>query len=67
MAMSSYKPHHPKANLSELNFSSVDFNSSLQNIILDVRPLIEQGREYSYIAASILSEQLRLEVLKTIG
>ncbi|APJ03736.1 ribonucleoside-diphosphate reductase subunit alpha [Silvanigrella aquatica] len=67
MAMSSYRPYHPKANLSELNFSNVDFNSSIPNIILDVRPLIEQGREYSYIAASLLSEQLRLEVLNTIG
>jgi ribonucleoside-diphosphate reductase alpha chain len=67
MAISSYRPYHPKANLSELNFSSVDFHSSLQNIILDIRPLIEQGREYSYVAASVLSEQLRLEVLTTIG
>lgn len=67
MAASFYKPYHPKVNFSDLNFSSVDFSSSLQNIILDVRPLIEQGREYSYIAASTLSEQLRLEVLNTIG
>ncbi len=67
MAIPSYRPHHPKVNFSELNFPNVDFNSPLQNIILDVRPFIEQGREYSYIAASLLSEQLRLEVLQTMG
>ncbi len=67
MAITTYRPYHPKVNFSELSFPNVDFNSSLQNIILDVRPCIEQGREYSYIAASLLSEQLRLEVLQTIG
>ncbi|KAB8033517.1 ribonucleoside-diphosphate reductase subunit alpha [Fluviispira multicolorata] len=67
MAKNSYRPFHPKVNLTELNFSTVDFNSTLQNIILNVRPLIEQGREYSYIAASLLSEELRLEVLNTVG
>ena len=54
MAIPSYRPHHPKVNFSELNFPNVDFNSPLQNIILDVRPFIEQGREYSYIAAKYI-------------
>jgi ribonucleoside-diphosphate reductase alpha chain len=66
MATSSYRPYHPKVNFSDLNLSNVNFSASLQNIILDVRPLIELGREYSYVAASVLSEQLRLEVFSTI-
>lgn len=67
MATSSYRPYHPKVNFSDLNLLNVNFSASLQNIILDVRPLIELGREYSYVAASVLSEQLRLEVFSTIG
>jgi len=60
------KPFHPKIDISALNLSSIDFSSSLKNIILDVRPLIEQGREYSYLAATLLAEDLRLEVMSTL-
>lgn len=56
-----FKPYHPKVQLSQLNLSNVDFHSSLQNICLDIRPLIERGREYSYLAAAVLSEQIRME------
>ena len=57
---------HPKVNFAQLNLSQVDLTSSLQNIILDMRPLIERGREYSYLAASVLSESLRTEMLSTL-
>ena len=66
-AQTSFAPFHPKVNHAELNLAQVDFNSSLQNIVLDMRPLIEKGREYSYLAAAVLSESLRLEMLQTLG
>ncbi|MES2615080.1 MAG: ribonucleoside-diphosphate reductase subunit alpha [Bdellovibrionota bacterium] len=58
---------HPKVKVSELNLSGINLNTSLQNIILDLRPLIERGREYSYLAASVLSELLRIEMLTTLN
>ncbi len=67
MAKFLHKPFHPKVNLAELDFDHVDLSLSLQNIILDLRPLIEKDRDYSYIAASFLSEQLRLEVWTALG
>ena len=66
-AHSSFSLFHPKVNLAELNLSQVDLTSSLQNIILDMRPLIERGREYSYLAASVLAESLRQEMLSTLN
>jgi len=58
-----FTPFHPQVNFKELYFSNIDFSSKIQNIILELRPLIEQGREYSYLAASLLCEELRLEVM----
>lgn len=65
--MAHFTPYHPKVELGKLSLEHVNFGSSLANIILDVRPMIEQGREYSYLAASMLTEQLRLEVMNTLG
>ena len=39
----------------------------LANAILDLRPKIEWGKEYSFQAASLLSECLRQETLVTLG
>ena len=66
-AHSSLRLFHPKIKISELNLARINLQSSLQNIILDIRPLIERGREYSYLAASVLSELLRTEVLATMS
>ncbi|MBX9703604.1 MAG: hypothetical protein K2X39_05575 [Silvanigrellaceae bacterium] len=65
MMQSGFKPYHPKVNLSSLDLSSIDFSSSLENIILDIRPKIELGKEYSFLAASCLAELVRCETLKT--
>lgn len=61
-----FQPFHPQVNFKELYFSNIDFSSKIQNIILEMRPLIEQGREYSYLAASLLCEELRLEVMTAL-
>lgn len=63
-----FKPYHPRVQISQLNLSNVDFSSaSLQSICLDLRPLIEKGKEYSYLAASVLSEQVRCEAMGVMG
>jgi ribonucleoside-diphosphate reductase alpha chain len=61
-----FAPFHPRVNTSTLDFSGVDFNASLENITLDLRPKIEMGREYSFVAASALTELLRQEVVSTM-
>lgn len=61
-----FAPFHPQVNFKELYFSNIDFSSKIQNIILEIRPFIEQGREYSYLAASLLCEELRLEVMESL-
>src|SRR5579872_6425572 len=61
-----FAPFHPQVNFKELYFSNIDFSSKIENIILEMRPLIEQGREYSYLAASLLCEELRLEISKSL-
>ena len=61
-----FTPFHPQVNFKELYFSNIDFSSKIQNIILEIRPLIEQGREYSYLAAALLCEELRLEVMQSL-
>ena len=66
-ALSSPHFFHPKINVSTLNLAQVNLNASLQNIILDMRPLIERGREYSYLAATVLSELSRTEMLSTLN
>lgn len=60
-------PYHPRVNVKDLDLSGIDFTTNLQNIILDIRPKIEMGREYSFLAASLLCELLRLETLETVG
>lgn len=62
-----FKPYHPRVQVSQLNLSNIDFASSLQNICLDLRPLIEKGREYSYLAAAVLAEQVRCEAMGVMG
>lgn len=62
-----YTPFHPKVNLAELDLSGVNFAGDVQNIMLDLRPKIEMGRDYSFLAASVLVEMLRLETLQTLG
>ncbi len=62
-----FTPFHPQVNFKELYFSNIDFSSQIQNIILEIRPLIEQGREYSYLAAALLCEELRLEVMQSLN
>ena len=68
MTSFSFKPVHPKINTEALEFpKNINFNqSSLDNIILDLRTCFEMGREYSLIAASALSEKVRLETRSTI-
>lgn len=62
-----FSPHHPKVDLKTLDLSHVNFSQPLEQVILDVRPKIELGKEYSFLAASLLCEQLRMETLKTVG
>jgi ribonucleoside-diphosphate reductase alpha chain len=62
----SFIPFHPKVNFAELDLTGVDFSAKLENIVLDIRPKIEMGREYSYLASSVLFEILRLETLQTL-
>ena len=62
-----FVPFHPRVNNAELDFTNVDLAGSLENIVLDLRPKIELGKEYSFLAASVLCEQLRLETLTTLG
>jgi ribonucleoside-diphosphate reductase alpha chain len=67
MANSAYRLFHPRVVLSGLDLSNVNLNSSLENIVLELRPKIEMGKEYSFLAASALAEKLRLETLKTLN
>ncbi len=60
-------PHHPLFHFSSFNLSHIDLNEDLENLILNIRPLIERGREYSYLASSLLCEKLRLETCATLG
>ncbi len=62
-----YSLYHPKVSVSELDLSNVDLSGKLESIILDLRPKIEMGKEYSWVAASVLCEILRQETLATLG
>jgi ribonucleoside-diphosphate reductase alpha chain len=47
-----------------------DYASSiarLESLILNIRPKIEMGKEYSHLAALVLCEKLRIETLQTLG
>jgi ribonucleoside-diphosphate reductase alpha chain len=50
-----------------LDLSNINLNASLENIVLELRPKIEMGKEYSFLAAAVLAEKLRLETLNTLG
>lgn len=63
----SYLPFHPKVKTSEVDLNGIDFTRPLEQIILDMRPKFEMGKEYSFLAASVLAEHLRLETLTTLG
>lgn len=67
MANSAYRLFHPRVVLTGLDLSNLNLNSSLENIVLELRPKIEMGKEYSFLAASALAEKLRLETLKTLN
>jgi len=67
MANSAYRLFHPRVVLTGLDLSNVNLNSSLENIVLELRPKIEMGKEYSFLAASALAEKLRLETLNTLN
>ena len=67
MANSAYRLFHPRVVLTGLDLSNVNMNSSLENIVLELRPKIEMGKEYSFLAASALAEKLRLETLNTLN
>ncbi len=62
-----YSIFHPKVNQVILNEVGLSKEVSLDNHILNLRPKIEQGKEYSYLAACVLNEKLRLECLETLG
>jgi len=67
MANASIRLFHPRVNVQTLDLSNINLTSSLDNIILDLRPKIEMGKEYSFLAAAVLAEKLRLETLATLG
>ncbi|MEY4066091.1 MAG: hypothetical protein RIR26_2299, partial [Pseudomonadota bacterium] len=67
MANAAFRLFHPRVTLQGLDLSNINLNASLENIILDLRPKIEMGKEYSFLAAAVLAEKLRLETLQTLG
>jgi ribonucleoside-diphosphate reductase alpha chain len=59
--------HHPVVDSSVVDLSGIQFDGTLDSAILDLRPRIERGKEYSFLAATLLCEKLRQESLKTLG
>lgn len=59
--------HHPAVDFAVVDLSGIRFDGTLDSAILDLRPRIERGKEYSFLAASLLCEKLRQETLKTLG
>ena len=58
---------HPQFSCGALDLKGVDLSGSIENSILNVRPRIEKGREYSFFAATLLCEKLRQETNATLG
>ena len=67
MANAAYRLFHPRVQMQGLDLSNINLNASLENIVLELRPKIEMGKEYSFLAAAVLAEKLRLETLNTLG
>lgn len=67
MANAAIRLFHPRVNTQSLDLSNINLSGSLDNIILDLRPKIEMGKEYSFLAAAVLAEKLRLETLGTLA
>lgn len=67
MANTAYQLFHPRVQRQGLDLSNINLNGALENIILDLRPKIEMGKEYSFLAAAVLAEKLRIETLQTLG
>jgi len=66
MANVVFHPFHPRVQNQSLDLSNLNLSGSLENLILDLRPKIEMGKEYSFLAASVLAEKLRLETFATL-
>lgn len=58
---------HPQFDSTTLDLTGVQFAGSIENSILDIRPRIERGREYSFLAAALLCEKLRQETNATLA
>jgi ribonucleoside-diphosphate reductase alpha chain len=67
MANAAFRLFHPRVQNQGLDLSNINLAGSLDNIILDLRPKIEMGKEYSFLAAAVLAEKLRLETLSTLS
>lgn len=67
MANAAFRLFHPRVQNQTLDLSNINVGGPLENIILDLRPKIEMGKEYSFLAASALAEKLRLETLATLS
>ena len=57
---------HPHIDVQSLDLQGIKFGGTIENAILDLRPRIERGREYSFLAASLLCEKLRIETVGTL-
>ncbi len=58
--------HHPQVQVENMDLTGIRMDAPLDDIILDLRPRIERGREYSFMAAAYLCEKLREETLTTL-
>ncbi|NBW81273.1 ribonucleoside-diphosphate reductase subunit alpha, partial [bacterium] len=67
MANAAFRLFHPRVQNQGLDLANINLAGSLDNIVLDLRPKIEMGKEYSFLAASVLAEKLRLETLATLS
>ena len=62
-----YTPFHPGIEHSTLDeLKNINLSADLDSILLEIRALFEFGKEYSMLAASILSEKIRIETTQTI-
>jgi ribonucleoside-diphosphate reductase alpha chain len=57
---------HPLFDSTSLDLTGVNLAGSIENSVLDLRPRIERGREYSFLAATLLCEKLRQETNATL-
>jgi ribonucleoside-diphosphate reductase alpha chain len=59
--------YHPKVPFHAVDLSALDSGAGLESIVLEMRHKIELGRDYSFVAAAVLTEQLRQETLATLS